>query len=107
MGIYDTHVVIIHLVSHRKILTVLRTATDFLTEALVNVAAPLVRAIAAVLSVIADLVLRNAPPILAHEKGAVTWLLWKTKPRTHRGVASECVAMNSLCAGEMEDLCTS
>lgn len=81
-----SHFAIIHLVSNRKVLTILGTATDFLTEAFINVAAFLIRAITAIFFVITNLVLRNALAIFAHKKRAVTWLLWKTKKNTQLGV---------------------
>lgn len=63
---------IIHLVSNRKVLAILGTATDFLTEAFINVAAFLIRPITAIFFVITNLALRNALAIFAHKKRAVT-----------------------------------
>lgn len=80
------HFAIIHLVSNRKVLTILGTATDFLTEAFINVAAFLIRPITAIFFVITNLTLRNAFAIFAHKERAVTWLLWKTKRNTQLGV---------------------
>jgi len=64
--------VIIHLVSNRKILTILRTAANFLTEAFINVAASLIRPITTVVFGITNTTLRNTLAIFAHKKRAVT-----------------------------------
>lgn len=62
----------IHLVSNRKILTILRAATNFLTETFINVAAFLIRTITTIFFIITHITLRNTLAIFAHEKRAVT-----------------------------------
>lgn len=66
------HFVIIHLVSNKKILTILRTAANFLTEAFIYVAAFLIRSITTIFFVITNIPLRNTLAIFAHEERAVT-----------------------------------
>lgn len=60
-----------HLVAHRKILAVLRAPADSAVQALVDVAVPLVRAVAAVVPAVAEAPLGDAAAVGAHEEGAV------------------------------------
>lgn len=66
-----------NLVPNRKILTILRTATDFLTQAFIDMAVSLIRSVTTVLFIVTDLYLRNAFAIFANEKRTVARLFWK------------------------------
>ena len=60
-----------YLVPHGQVLAVLRTAADTAVQALVDVAVPLVGAVAAVRAPVAKAGLRDAAAVGAHEEGAV------------------------------------
>lgn len=66
-----------HLVAHRKILAVLRAPADSAVQALVDVAVPLVRAVAAVVAAVAEAPLGDAAAVGAHEEGAVAQASWR------------------------------
>lgn len=66
-----------HLVPHWKILAVLRAPADSAVQALVDVAVPLVRAVAAVIPAVAEAPLGDAAAVGAHEEGAVAQASWR------------------------------
>lgn len=71
------HAAAAHLVAHRKILAVLRAPADSAVQALVDVAVPLVRAVAAVVAAVAEAPLGDAAAVGAHEEGAVAQASWR------------------------------
>lgn len=66
-----------HLVAHRKILAVLRAPADSAVQALVDIAVPLVRAVATVVPAVAEAPLGDAAAVRAHEEGAVAQASWR------------------------------
>lgn len=78
-----------HLVTDWKVLTILRTSTDFLTQTFIYMAASLIWAIATVILIVTKTSTGNAPAIFAHKKWTVAWLFWKKKIKQmeHKGLA--------------------
>lgn len=68
-----------YLVTYWQILTVLRAATDFLTQTFIYVAVFLVWAISAVIPIVTKTTAGDAPAIFAHKKWTVAWMFWKKK----------------------------
>lgn len=68
-----------YLVANWEILAILRTSTDFLTQAFIYMAVSLIWTIATVILIVTKNSTGNAPAIFAHKKWTVAWLFWKKK----------------------------
>lgn len=68
-----------YLVTNWKVLTILRTSTDFLTQTLIDMAVSLIWVISTVILIVTKTSPGNAPVIFAHKKWTVAWLFWKKK----------------------------
>lgn len=68
-----------YLITGWKVLTILRTSTDFPTQAFIYMAVSFIWSIATVILIVTKTFTGNAPAIFAHKKWTVAWLFWKKK----------------------------
>lgn len=66
-----TSLLLTYLVSHWKILAILCAPTDTAVQAFIHITVPLIRPVSTIISAIAEIPLRDAASVGAHEEGAV------------------------------------